>query len=407
MMPETRTYSLPRWHVTRWLAYPGHGVTKNIRVTLIGALFGSLPVFAGGIANTLLVSAVIAARMQTAPFIAWFVIEIVICTARLVVLVMARRAAFEHRQTPTDIYMLLSVAWSSNVGYGVVISLASGDWVAATLACLSAAAMVGGICFRNFSAPRLAGTMILTSLGPCLPGAVLAGEPVLYVVFAQVPMYLVAMTIAAFKLNKMLIATMRAERQNERRARHDPLTGLSNRAGFLDDVNARLADTSRKAEGLALLFLDLDGFKSVNDTYGHACGDRLLKMVASRLRRVVRPADLVARIGGDEFLVLAEGLAQEPALELGRRLINEVATSYDLGEGISTEVGVSVGIAMAPEHGTDFATLVEVADAALYEAKSQGKMRCSMGSPMPLLAATRRLRGKVESMAGMGTEAAA
>jgi GGDEF domain-containing protein len=137
--------------------------------------------------------------------------------------------------------------------------------------------------------------MILTSLGPCLPGAVLAGEPVLYVVFAQVPMYLVAMTIAAFKLNKMLIATMRAERQNERRARHDSLTGLSNRAGFLDDINARLGDTSRKAEGLALLFLDLDGFKSVNDTYGHACGDRLLKMVASRLRRVVRPADVIRK----------------------------------------------------------------------------------------------------------------
>jgi diguanylate cyclase (GGDEF)-like protein len=407
MVREPGTYSLPRWHVTRWLAYPGHGVTKNIRVTLIGALFGSLPVFAGGIANTLMVSAAIAARMQTAPFIAWFVIEVVICTARLVVLMMARRAAREHRQTPTDIYLLLSIAWSANVGYGVLISLASGDWVAATLACLSAAAMVGGICFRNFSAPRLAAMMILASLGPCLPGAALAGEPLLYVVFAQVPMYLVAMTLAAFKLNTMLIATMHSERENERRARHDPLTGLSNRAGFLDAVDAKLAEPSRGIEGLALLFLDLDGFKTVNDTYGHACGDRLLKMVANRLRRVVRPTDLVARIGGDEFLVCADGLAREQALELGRRLINEVATSYDLGEGISTKVGVSVGVAIAPEHGTDFTTLVEVADTALYEAKSQGKMGCRMGSPMPLLAAARKLREKAADMADMGTEAAA
>jgi diguanylate cyclase (GGDEF)-like protein len=404
MAPEPRTYSLPRWRVTRWLAYPGPGVAKNIRVTLVGALFGSLPVFAGGIANTLLVSGVIAARMQTAPFIAWFAIEIGICAARLVVLVMARRAALEHQRTPTDIYLLLSVAWSANVGYGLLISLARGDWVVATLACLSAAAMMGGICFRNFSAPRLAGIMILISLGPCLPGAVLAGEPLLYVVFAQVPMYLVAMTMAAFKLNKMLIATMRSERQNERLARHDPLTGLSNRAGFLDAVNTRIADESREADSFALLFLDLDGFKAVNDTYGHACGDQLLKMVASRLRRVLRPADRVARIGGDEFLVFAEGLTQEQALELGRRLTTDIATSYDLGNGVSTNVGVSVGIAMAPEHGTDFATLVEVADAALYEAKSDGKMRCRVGSSMPLLAAACRLRGKAQDV---GIEAAA
>lgn len=95
------------------------------------------------------------------------------------------------------------------------------------LASLSAAAMVGGICFRNFGAPRLAGTMILLSLGPIIPGAAFAGEPLFYIVYLQVPMYLAAMTAAAFRLNRMLITTMRAERENSHRAHHDALTGCS------------------------------------------------------------------------------------------------------------------------------------------------------------------------------------
>jgi len=201
--------------------------------------------------------------------------------ARLIVLVLARRSALKHRDTPTDIYLMLAVG----VGYGVIVSMASGDWVAATLACLSAAALVGGICFRNFSAPRLAAAMILTSLGSCIPGAVLGGQPLLYVVLLQVPLYLAAMTAAAFTLNKMLVATMRAERENNHQAKHDALTGLSNRTGLVEAVAARLMAASPDATPLALLFLDLDNFKGANDTFGHAVGDRLLKAVAGRLKR--------------------------------------------------------------------------------------------------------------------------
>ena len=122
--------------------------------------------------------------------------------------------------------------------YGVLVSMASGDWVIATLACLSAAAMVGGICFRNFSTPRLAAAMIVLSLGTTIPGVILGGEPLLYLVLLQGPLYLGAMTAAAFALNKMLIATMRAERENKRRAKHDVLTGLLNREGLVEAFRA-------------------------------------------------------------------------------------------------------------------------------------------------------------------------
>jgi diguanylate cyclase (GGDEF)-like protein len=385
---------LPRWRLSHWLADAGPGVPADIRVALMAALFGTLPVFAGGVINSLLVAAAIAARMQTAPFIAWFVCDLVICLARLIALVAARRAALHGRKTPTDIYLLLSVAWSSCIGYGTFLSLTSGDWVVATLACLSGAAMVGGICFRNFSAPRLAAVMIVTSIGPCVGGALLSGEPLLYVVGIQAPMYLLAMAAAAFKLNKMMVATMRSERENDHRARHDALTGLTNRTGLIDAVETKLKIAPRHDGALALLFLDLDGFKTVNDTFGHAAGDQLLKNVAESLRRQLRAGDVAARIGGDEFVVLAEGMTRERAVALGEQLIAAVGRSYTIGDSTVAAIGVSVGIAMAPEHGTCVEDLMAVADAALYEAKSNGKARWCMGSAMTNLAALQRLRDK-------------
>jgi diguanylate cyclase (GGDEF)-like protein len=116
-------------------------------------------------------------------------------------------------------------------------------------------------------------------------------------------------------------------------------------------------------------------------------------MVADRLRRMVLASDIAARIGGDEFVVLAEGLTHDRAVMLGEHLIAAIARSYDLGDGNSATIGVSVGVAMAPEHGSEFGDLLAVADAALYEAKSSGKSRCCMASAATNLAALQRLRG--------------
>ncbi|MCW5694119.1 MAG: GGDEF domain-containing protein [Pseudolabrys sp.] len=393
MQSETGVFSLPRWRLTRWLVDAGPGIPDDIRVAMVGGLFGTLPIFAGGVINTTLVSAAVAWRMQTAAFITWFVFEVTVCLARLAVLIIARRAAAAGRNTPTDIHVVLSLLWSCGVGYGAFVSLICGDWVIATVVCLSGAAMVGGICFRNFGAPRLAAAMILTSIGPCFAGAALSHEPLLYIVFLQAPMYFVAMTAAAFKLNKMLVATMRAERENEHRARHDPLTGLTNRRGLINAVEEKLTAARPGDEAVALLFLDLDGFKKVNDTYGHAAGDQLLRMAAERLLRVLRTNDVAARIGGDEFVVLADNLNEERALALGEKLIGAIACSYDFGNGTAANIGVSVGIAMAPDHGMDFADLLAVADAALYEAKTAGKSRCCMASALTNVSALRRLHG--------------
>lgn len=373
-------FSLPRWRVTRWLADAGPDVPTPIRVALIGSLYGTLPIFAGGVINTIAVSLLIALRIPTLPFILWCAFEVVCCLARLVVLLLAQRRAAAGQATPTDLYLLLGVAWAGGVGYGTFISLTSGDWVVATLACLSAAAMVGGICFRNFGAPRMAGVMIFLTLGACCFAAPFLGEPMMLIVFMQIPFYLLSMTMAAFKLNAMLVSTMRAEREHEFHARHDMLTGLQNRSGLAKALEARF---SRPAEPrrLALIYLDLDGFKAVNDTYGHMAGDRLLQLVAERLRGMLRSGDLVARIGGDEFIVLSEQTETAPLMAFGERLIREISLPYELDNRHAVAVGASVGIALAPEHGRDMQSLLAAADAALYQAKSEGKSRCVIAAP--------------------------
>jgi diguanylate cyclase (GGDEF)-like protein len=295
-----------------------------------------------------------------------------------------------HRRTPTDLYILLTAAWSGSVGIGAGLSLVSGDWVSATLACLSAAAMVGGTCFRNFSAPRLAGAMILLSVGPVIPGIALAHQPLLYVLLVQMPLYFVAMTSAAFRLNKMLVTVMHSKRRSDDLARHDPLTGVRNRAGFIDALDAKLVD-SRNVESFALLYLDLDHFKPVNDSFGHAAGDSVLRTIAQNLRAVLPAADVIARIGGDEFVILSWDVTRDEAIAIAERVISAITAPITLADGASVTIGVSIGIAIAPDHGNDAETLLALADAALYEAKSSGKSCCRVASTDTILAALRKL----------------
>ncbi len=371
----TRRFSLPRWRPIRWLTDAGSDVPTEIRGALIGSLFGTLPIFAAGVLNTVAVSLLIALRIPTWPFFLWFALDVVCCGVRLAVLLIARRRAARQQPTPTDLYVLMGVAWAANVGFGTLLSAISGDWVVATLACLSSAAMVGGICFRNFSAPRLAGLMIILTLGPASLATPFLGEPIMLIGLVQLPFYIYSMSRAAFSLNAMLVSTMQAEREHAFQARHDVLTGLSNRVGLAQAIDASLKRHDGE-QPLALIYLDLDGFKAINDTHGHVAGDRLLQLVSERLRRLVRSGDLVARIGGDEFIILSQQVGSSQLTRLGDRLIREISQPYELDDEVTVTIGASIGIARAPDHGQDMESLMSAADGALYQAKSHGKARC-------------------------------
>lgn len=355
-----------------WLVESRAGLPPETQLALVHSLYGSLAIFVGGALSTIAVSSLIAMRIPQTPFLIWAAAEILISAARGLVLLDGRRAITEGRTGPIGVHVALALAWAASVGCGTFITIQSGDWVAAALACLSAAAMVGGICFRNFAAPRLCAAMILLSLGPCAAAALVSGETIMLIVAVQIPMYLAAMTIAAFHLNRLMVSTMLAERENDRRAIHDALTGVLNRAGLAREVGERTA----AAEPFALFYLDIDGFKDVNDTFGHQVGDELLKAVAERLRLVARPDAAVARIGGDEFVVVSPGFAGSEVTEFGELMVGAIADgSYRIGAE-RVEVAASVGAALYPRHGRDLGTLLGEADTALYRAKFWGRARC-------------------------------
>jgi diguanylate cyclase (GGDEF)-like protein len=159
----------------------------------------------------------------------------------------------------------------------------------------------------------------------------------------------------------------RAERRIVHMAHHDALTGLPNRVLF----HQRLAEAAASGTGLGLLMLDLDHFKLVNDTLGHPAGDALLREVAERLRACLGPGGLVARLGGDEFAILGEA-GRDALLALADRIIAALGRPFAL-EGQDVAIGVSIGIALAPEHGDDPDGLLRKADTALYAAKADGR----------------------------------
>src|SRR4051812_41968531 len=156
-------------------------------------------------------------------------------------------------------------------------------------------------------------------------------------------------------------------------AHHDTLTGLPNRAMFTERAREAVAHARRHQKTAALLFVDLDNFKTVNDTLGHDVGDGLLKIISSRLRASVRGDDFIARIGGDEFCVLLQDIADaREAAAVAQKLIHELGKSYRIGEH-QVSSGASIGIACVPQDGDDVATLLRLADLAMYRAKELGR----------------------------------
>lgn len=164
-----------------------------------------------------------------------------------------------------------------------------------------------------------------------------------------------------------------AERRIAHMARHDALTDLANRTLFRERLIHEIAASRRATGGFAILSLDLDRFKAINDSLGHQAGDVLLKTIADRLRTLVRAEDTVARIGGDEFTIIQTGLTQpENGHALSRRLIEAIGEPIDL-DGRLVDVGVSIGITLASKEDTDADELCRQADLALYRAKVEGR----------------------------------
>jgi diguanylate cyclase (GGDEF)-like protein len=162
------------------------------------------------------------------------------------------------------------------------------------------------------------------------------------------------------------------EDQLEHQATHDPLTGLANRKLFDELLVRAVFRAERGRRALAVLYMDLDGFKDVNDVFGHQAGDRVLTETARRLESVIRPGDIVARLGGDEFVVLCENLnSPDDAEKIATRVVQAVGQPIAVAAGVATVTG-SVGVAIGAL-GESAASVVARADEAMYRTKQDGK----------------------------------
>lgn len=165
-------------------------------------------------------------------------------------------------------------------------------------------------------------------------------------------------------------------------AHFDQLTGLPNRTLFMDRLNQAISVSNRATRAISLLFIDLDGFKPVNDTFGHSIGDRLLKEVAERLLSCLREGDTAARLGGDEFVVILLESDLERAITVAHRILGMLRIPYEFGKKNISNISASIGIAEYPIHADELDGLLSAADSAMYVAKNNGKNNYAIYSPL-------------------------
>lgn len=177
------------------------------------------------------------------------------------------------------------------------------------------------------------------------------------------------------RLKKYLLKLKDAERTLRKSAFLDPLTGLANRLLLMDRFEVAMRHARRSRKKFAVLMLDLNKFKAINDTHGHAAGDKVLITVAQRLVSIVRESDTVARLGGDEFVLIVESITERAQLEaLGQKLVDVVSQELVLDSGKTVAVGASVGYAWYPRDGDNLRDILDVADQAMYTCKTSGLM---------------------------------
>ena len=176
-------------------------------------------------------------------------------------------------------------------------------------------------------------------------------------------------------LQREIAALERATQHLKNQAFTDNLTGLANRLLLADRFQLTLERSKRNRVEFALLMVDLNGFKIINDHFGHAAGDLVLRTVAQRLMTAVRASDTVARIGGDEFVLLIESFEDPDELvHIGRKLIATISEDITLQSGATVNVGASVGFGLFPRHGADLEGLLQTADEGMYDCKASGLM---------------------------------
>jgi len=299
----------------------------------------------------------------------WALLEVALGVCWLFVIWRNRRLANVVSATHQPIFRSLDLLGACSVGFGTTLSILTGNQLAVTAGVISAAAFAGEACVVNFGRPRLLAAMLAVGILPAIVTCLATPKPVMIFAGLAIGLYVGCMLASSMTINRLLVATLRAERENDQRARHDRLTGLLNRAGLEREFALIRAD--RGSALLSCFFVDLDHFKKVNDRYGHGVGDQVLRLVSEGLLELCGADGIAARIGGDEFVVVTQLDLVRPA-EFGLALlaaVTRVNTLIDL-DGIA--VSASIGATQARAGSADLTAIMSAADIALYCAKDRG-----------------------------------
>lgn len=356
-----------------WLLEPSGSVNEAGRAFLLGQMLGAPAAAVMGAFCAATVAAVALLRTGGAVYQAFLVLELGLLVWRLVEWSgrSARLRAQPGQPLAIDQSILLSTLWCALQGGLAFTIMAGADPVTRVLAATLAMALIGPLCARNYAAPRFAFLLVLLLDLPFVAGALMSGEPWLAVIAPITPPFLLGAMQIIMTFHKAMLTTLAAEARNLHLAHHDSLTGVLNRQG-MDDALSRIAPHADRS--MALLCIDLDGFKQVNDIHGHGAGDLLLIQVAQRICAALRESDMVARMGGDEFVAVVRDMTPEEVAPLVDRLIAVIAEEpFVLNDHANVCVGASIGFACLPEDAASATELRLRADQALYEAKGAGK----------------------------------
>jgi diguanylate cyclase (GGDEF)-like protein len=327
------------------------------------------------VAASLLIASLSAALTGAAWAYAWVLAEIALGSTRISLMMRALAKAKRDRRAPVNVAPIWAGLTSVVlISAGCYQCVASGIMPLILMAGIGLANLVGGIASRNAGTPRYGILLICILTLPFAVATLLSPVPFLFIIGLQTPVYTAGMIFLLLENHKILLDLYHSERNNRLMAHHDLLTGLPNRA-LNQKLFARMLDgpwpDAATTSKLTVFCVDLDGFKGVNDRFGHAAGDAVLVAVAKRLRDSVRDADVVCRIGGDEFVILLPDVTDHEATTVAQRIIARVAEPFEFEP--AARVGASIGLASAPRDGVTADELLSAADRAMYEAKRRGK----------------------------------
>jgi diguanylate cyclase (GGDEF)-like protein len=357
-----------------WLVGGSNAQPPDIQSQLLHQSLTKTRTLVVAVAASSLMAGVVAA-MTAAPWAyAWLLAELLLGGVRLALMHAFLKAEAAGRNKNVVAPISAGFASFCVLSAGCYLCAASGQWPLVAMAGIGLSSLIGGVSSRNAGTPRLGLVMICLLTVPFSLASLISPVPYLFIIGIQLPLYAAGMIFVMLENYKVLLSLYRSEHENRRLAQCDLLTGLPNRMMNLKRFDELLGSPPGNTLPTFTAFcLDLDGFKDVNDRFGHAAGDALLVALTDRLRESVRPRDFVSRIGGDEFVILLPAISPSEAADIARRIIARVGLPFAVGLQVPVHVGISIGSARAPQDGGTADALLRSADRALYEAKRRGK----------------------------------